>query len=95
MKAQELYDHLELTIGSNLKPSDINKGQAFFWKEKRTGSNSTRVLRVHENAAGTIVGIKLPVSSRRKRVETTISLPTTADDVIAAVRKEIALLERF
>lgn len=93
MKSLELYDHLKAAIGADLKPSDIDKGRAFFWKEKRTGSNSTRVLRVHENAAGTVVGIKLPVTSRCKRVETVLPLTATPNDVIAAVRKEIALLE--
>lgn len=93
MKAAELYAHLAATIGSDLKPSDIAKGQAFFWKEKRLSSNSTRVLRVHENASGTITEIKLPVTTLRTRVETTLPLPVTFDEVVAAVRKEIDLLE--
>jgi hypothetical protein len=93
MKATELYTHLKQAFGSDLKPSDIDKGQAFFWKEKRTGPTSTRVLRVHENAAGGITEIKLPVASLRTKVETTLLLPTTLDEVTAAVRREIDLLE--
>jgi hypothetical protein len=93
MKAAELYTHLKHAFGSDLKPSDIDKGQAFFWKEKKTSPTSTRVLRVHENAAGSITEIKLPVTSLRTGVKTTFPLPTTFDDVTAAVRREIDLLE--
>lgn len=93
MKAAELYAHLATTIGPELKPNGIDKGRAFFWKEKRIGPNSTRVLRIHENASGTITEIKLPVTSLRTRVVTTLPLPVTFDEVVAAVRKEIDLLE--
>jgi hypothetical protein len=36
-KAAVLYTHLKLAIGSELKPKDITKGQAFFWGEERVG----------------------------------------------------------
>lgn len=93
MKAAELYTHLKQAFGSDLKPNDIDKGQAFFWKEKKISPTSTRVLRALENAAGCISEIKLPVTSLRTRVETTLPLPTTLDEVTAAVRREIDLLE--
>lgn len=62
-------------------------------KEKKIGPNSTRILRVHENAARSITDIKLPVTSLRTKVEANLSLPTTLNEVTAAVRREIGLLE--
>lgn len=89
MKAAELYAHLKQTFGPDLKPSDIDKGQAFFWKEKKISPTSTRILRVHENAPGNITEIKLPVTSLRTGVKTTLPLPTTFDEVTTAVQREI------
>lgn len=94
MKAAELYTHLKQAFGPDLKSSDIDRGQAFFWKEKKVGPTSTRVLRVHENAAGSITEIKLSVTSLRTRVETTLPLPTTLDEVTAHLQREIDLLEK-
>lgn len=94
MKAVELYTHLKQVIGSELKPKEIAKGQAFFWQKQRLGSNSTRVLRVHEDMSGSITEIKLPVTSLRTKVVTVLPLPTTFDDVVTAVRREIDLLEK-
>jgi hypothetical protein len=94
MKAAELYTYLKQAIGSDLKPKDLDQGQAFFWKELRVGSNSTRVLRIHEDASGNITEIKLPVTSLRAKTVTTLPLPATFDDVVTAVRREIDLLEK-
>lgn len=94
MKAVELYTHLKQAIGSNLKLKEIAKGQAFFWREQRLGSNSTRVLRIHEDVSGSITEIKLPVTSLRTKVVTLLPLPATFDDVVTAVRREIDLLEK-
>lgn len=93
MKAAELCAHLKATIGADLKQKDIEKGQAFFWKEQRIGSNSTRVLRIHENAAGSVTEIKLPVTSLRTKTVSILPLPATIDEVVTAVRREIRLLE--
>lgn len=94
MKALQLYAHLKQVIGSDLKPKEIVKGQAFFWREQRLGSNSTRVLRIHEDVSGNITEIKLPVTSLRTKVVTTLPLPATFDDVVTAVRREIDLLAK-
>jgi hypothetical protein len=94
MKAAELYMHLKQVIGADLKPKDIGKGQALFWKEQRSGSKSTRVLRIHEDPSGNITEIKLPITSLRTRVTTTLTLPATFDEVVTAVRREIDLLEK-
>ena len=92
MKAVELYTHLKQVFGSDLKPSDIDKGQAFFWKDKKFQPTSTRVLRIHENADGSITEIKLPVTSLRMGVKTILPLPTTFNEVTIAVRREIDCL---
>lgn len=93
MKAAELYAYLKTALGPDLKPKDIEKGQAFFWKEQRLGSNSTRILRIHENAAGSVTEIKLPVTSLRTQTVSLLPLPATLDEVVTAVRREIHLLE--
>lgn len=93
MNAADLYKHLQQAVGPDLKPSGIDGGRSFFWREKRVGANSTRVLRVHENASGLVSEIKLPVTSLRTNVNAFMPLPATYDDVAAAVRAEIDLLE--
>jgi hypothetical protein len=94
MKAAELYTHLKKALGSELKPKDITKGQAFFWGEERVGAKSTRVLRVHEDVSGNITEIKLPVTSLRTKTVATLPLPATFDEVVTALHHEIGLLEK-
>jgi hypothetical protein len=94
MKAAELYTGIKEALGPDLKEKEINKGESFFWREVRVGPASTRVLRVHEDALGSVTEIKLPVTSNRTDAEVFLPLPTTVADVIAATRREIELLER-
>jgi hypothetical protein len=94
VKATELYTQLKQAIGPDLKAKELTKGQAFFWQEERGGRNSTRVLRIHEDAAGNIAEIKLPVTSLRTKTVTMLPLPATIGEVVAAVHREIGLLER-
>jgi hypothetical protein len=94
MKATELYSHINKMFGSDLKRKDIDKGQSYFWKEHRVGPASTRVLRIHEDSTGSIGQVKLPVRSIRDKAEVFLPLPASLDDVIAAIRQEIALLEQ-
>lgn len=93
MHAADLYQHLQQAFGPDLKAGEIDSGKSFFWQEKRMGPNSTRVLRVHENASGVVSEIKLPVTSLRTKIEKFMPLPATRDDVVAAVRAEIDLLK--
>jgi hypothetical protein len=93
MNAAHLYSHLQDALGLELKPSKIGKGKSFYWQEKKTGRNSTRVLRVHQNASGNVSEIRLPVTSlQTKKTENLLPLPTSFDVVVAAVRQEIDLL---
>lgn len=94
MKAAELYRDITVAFGPDLKRKDINNGQSFFWKEQRIGPASTRVLRVHEDATGNVLEIKLPVTSNRTNTEAFIPLPASLDDVIVAIRREIEMLEQ-
>jgi hypothetical protein len=94
MNAAHLYSHLQDALGPELKPSKIGKGKSFFWQEKKTGRNSTRVLRVHQNASGNVSEIKLPVTSLRNgKMVHLLPLPTSLDVVLAATRREIDLLK--
>ena len=93
MKAATLYKDLKEFLGPDLKPKQIGKGHAFFWKTIQVSPSSTRVLRIHEDASGSVTQIKLPVTSLRTEANTFLPLPASIDEVRAAIRREIDLLE--
>ena len=94
MKARELYTHLQEAIGGDLKSKEIAKGMSYFWLAQRSGSNTTRVLRIHEDDSGSVTEIKLPVTSLRTHEVVTLPLPATVAEVVTVMRREIDLLEQ-
>lgn len=93
MQASTLYALLRERF-NRLKAVDINKGKAFFLDEVRRQRLSTRVIRVHERADGTISEIKLAVTALDRPSEGIVRGPLCAEEVCAAVDREIEALER-
>lgn len=93
MKATVLYNDLKEALGPGLKPNKIGKGQAFYWENIQVSPTSTRVLRIHDATSGSVVEIKLPVTSLRTGTNVFLPLPASFDDVLVAIRREIDLLK--
>jgi hypothetical protein len=93
MKATTLYALLGERF-TRLKAVDIDKGKAFFLDEVRRGHLSTRIIRVHERADGTISEIKLAVTALDRPGEGILRGPVRVDEVCAVVDREIEALER-
>jgi len=92
MQAKDLYSALESEF-PRLVHGDRIKGQAYFLDVVRRTQPSTRVLRIKEKADGSIEGIKLSVTARRGLGRGKMGRAASVDDIKAAVRLEIAMLE--
>jgi hypothetical protein len=77
-----------------LKPAPITKGRAFYLGEVRRQRPSTRVVRIHERADGTVAEVKLSMTALGSAGAGILRAPFVAEEICSAVGREILMLEQ-
>ena len=92
MNVNDLYIYLEAEFGKALVPERRSDGRAYYWRVTTKAPQSSRLLRVTENATGQVTEIKLAQSSIVADHNVFLPLPASLEEVSAAVHLELSRL---
>jgi len=93
MKLPELCACLETEFGVELKREERGDGCAYYWGVVKKAPASTRLLRISATVAGEAAEIKLAQSSIAAGHDRLLPLPASPQQVAAALRSELSLLQ--
>lgn len=90
MNFNELHHSLTQEHGLVANPLDSGKGWSYFFDHVEGGSNTTRLLRVH-NDGERILEAKLSMSSLKMRRNVFLQVPLSRQSLAQAVKEELAI----